>query len=42
MLSRSALTRGVLAVLAASVILVITSCGGTDDGLGRRFPVSGK
>ena len=42
MLSRSALTRGVFAVLAASVILVITSCGGTDDGLGRRFPVSGK
>ena len=42
MLSRSALTRGVFAVLTASVILVITSCGGTDDGLGRRFPVSGK
>ena len=41
MLSRSALTRGVFAVLTASVILVITSCGGTDDGLGRRFPVSG-
>jgi len=41
MLSRSLLTRGVFAVLTASVILVITSCGGTDDGLGRRFPVSG-
>jgi len=41
MLSRSVLTRGVFAVLTASVILVITSCGGTDDGLGRRFPVSG-
>ena len=41
MFTRSALVRGFFAVLSASVTLVITSCGGTDDGLGRRFPVSG-
>ena len=30
-----------LAVLAVSALLVLGSCGGTDDGLGKRYPVSG-
>ena len=30
-----------LAVLAGPALLVIASCGGTDDGLGKRYPVSG-
>ena len=41
MLSRNALTRRSFAVLAASGVLVIDLVGGTDDGLGKRFPVSG-
>jgi hypothetical protein len=30
-----------LAVLAGPALLVIASCGDTDDGLGKRYPVSG-
>ena len=30
-----------LAVLAVPALLVLGSCGGTDDGLGKRYPVSG-
>ena len=30
-----------LAVLAIPALLVLASCGGTDDGLGKRYPVSG-
>jgi hypothetical protein len=30
-----------LAVLAVPALLVLASCGGTDDGLGKRYPVSG-
>jgi hypothetical protein len=42
MVSCDRFTRRSLAVLAASGVLVIASCGGDDDfGLGRRFPVSG-
>ena len=41
MFSYSTLRRGLIAVLAATVTIFIASCGGTDDGLGRRFPVSG-
>jgi hypothetical protein len=41
MLSPSTLARRSFAVLAVAGVLVMTSCG-TDDGLGRRFPVSGK
>jgi hypothetical protein len=40
MFSRSATTRRTFAVLAASGAFLIASCG-TDDGLGKRFPVSG-
>ena len=40
MLSPTAIIRRSLAVLAASSALLIASCG-TDDGLGKRFPVSG-
>jgi hypothetical protein len=40
MFSLSALTRLRLVVLAVAGALVITSCG-TDDGLGRRYAVSG-
>lgn len=41
MFSRSALVRGSFAVLVASGALVMISCGGGDDGLGKRYPVSG-
>jgi hypothetical protein len=41
MFSRSTLTRRSLAVVAVAGAIVMTSCG-TDDGLGKRFPVSGK
>ena len=41
MFSLPALTRRFFTVLAMSGILFMTSCG-TDDGLGKRFPVSGK
>jgi major membrane immunogen (membrane-anchored lipoprotein) len=41
MRSLSTLARRSLAVLAASGVLVMTSCS-HDDGLGRRYPVSGK
>jgi hypothetical protein len=37
----STFTRLSFAVLAVAGALVMTSCG-TDDGLGKRFPVSGK
>ena len=30
-----------LAALAVPVLVVLASCGGTDDGLGKRYPVSG-
>jgi major membrane immunogen (membrane-anchored lipoprotein) len=30
-----------LAVLAIPALLILASCGGTDDGLGKRYPVSG-
>ncbi len=40
MRSRNALVRGFFAILAVSGLLVMTSCG-TDDGLGKRFPVTG-
>jgi hypothetical protein len=30
-----------LAVVAVPALLVLASCGGTDDGLGKRYPVSG-
>ena len=30
-----------LALLAIPALLVLASCGGTDDGLGKRYPVSG-
>src|SRR5277367_6154602 len=30
-----------LAALAVPALLVLGSCGGTDDGLGKRYPVSG-
>jgi major membrane immunogen (membrane-anchored lipoprotein) len=30
-----------LAALAVPALLVLASCGGTDDGLGKRYPVSG-
>jgi hypothetical protein len=30
-----------LAVLAVPALLILASCGGTDDGLGKRYPVSG-
>jgi hypothetical protein len=41
MLSPGTLARRPFAVLAVTGVLVMTSCG-TDDGFGRRFPVSGK
>jgi hypothetical protein len=40
MVSLSALTRLSFVVLAVAGALAMTSCG-TDDGLGKRFPVSG-
>lgn len=40
MLSRSVLLRRAVVVLAVSGVVVLTSCG-TDDGLGRRYAVSG-
>jgi major membrane immunogen (membrane-anchored lipoprotein) len=30
-----------LALLAIPALLILASCGGTDDGLGKRYPVSG-
>jgi len=42
MFSHSALARRSLIVVTVSAVLVMTSCGTTDDGLGQRFPVSGK
>ncbi len=30
-----------LAVLAVPALIILASCGGTDDGLGKRYPVSG-
>jgi hypothetical protein len=41
MLSFRALTRHCFPVLVVSGLLVMTSCGTEDDGLGKRFPVSG-
>ena len=40
MFSASSFLRGSLAVLTTSATLVLIGCG-TDDGLGKRFPVSG-
>ena len=42
MFSFSALSRGIVSGFVASAIVVIASCGGSDDGLGTRFPVAGK
>ena len=39
--SFSALTRHCVPVLVVSGLIVMTSCGTEDDGLGKRFPVSG-
>jgi hypothetical protein len=33
--------RRLLAMLALPALLVMGSCGGSDDGLGKRYPVSG-
>ena len=41
MFAPSTLARRCLAVLGVAGVIVMTSCG-TDDGLGKRFPVSGK
>jgi hypothetical protein len=41
MLCFSALTRRCFIVLVAFGLSVMASCGGDDDGLGKRFPVSG-
>src|ERR1700730_13126148 len=40
MFSLNALARPSFTVLAVSAALVMTSCG-SDDGLGKRYPVSG-
>ncbi len=42
MFSHSALARRSCTVLVVTGALVMTSCGSSDDGLGKRFPVSGK
>jgi hypothetical protein len=42
MFSKNALARRSFAVLVLCGLVVMTSCGTTDDGLGKRFPVSGK
>jgi hypothetical protein len=41
MFSYSALARRCLTVLALSAVVVMSSCGSADDGLGQRYPVSG-
>jgi hypothetical protein len=39
--ARTRPSRRCLAVLAVPALFVLASCGGTDDGLGKRYPVSG-
>jgi major membrane immunogen (membrane-anchored lipoprotein) len=41
MFSHSALARRSLIVAAVSAVAVVTSCGRSDDGLGKRYAVSG-
>lgn len=41
MLSRATILRSCLAAVGVAGCLIMTSCG-TDDGLGKRYPVSGK
>jgi hypothetical protein len=39
---RSVLARGIGNLLMASAVMIMVSCGGGDDGLGTRYPVTGK